>query len=363
MLYGLANRHTTNGVIVELGSFCGGSASFFAKGLVDKKDGPAARRVVCVDPLLSAPPWLALPPHFFTMTEMQSNITVLGLQDRIDFKVGDSAAVGAVWPAEAIDILLIDGDHSFEGALRDFECWAPKLRMGGVLLFDDIDNIPEMRSLHQLLLHMPSLESQGTVDGIGVYLVRGDGWKILEDLKLLLAAEEIFRPWSYEAVHTKRLIEPYRRTHKWTEPALELAYDLGYLCTAAGGDYAILSNTPSELQRVVRSVHADRGQGDMHVINDINNYGRLFRLVACAPEDAPKALGRLVPGGVVLAWSETPLTTHDAGLLVEAMRRVGLEGVSHGGEERPLFWGVADIAALSPLQVMQGHMNPRGFGR
>ena len=37
-----------------------------------------------------------------------------------------------------IDLLMIDGDHSYEGVRRDFELYAPLVREGGLVAFHDI---------------------------------------------------------------------------------------------------------------------------------------------------------------------------------------------------------------------------------
>jgi predicted O-methyltransferase YrrM len=36
-----------------------------------------------------------------------------------------------------IDVLLIDGDHSFEGVMADLESWLPHMKEGGVILMHD----------------------------------------------------------------------------------------------------------------------------------------------------------------------------------------------------------------------------------
>ena len=276
LLYGLAASRASDGVIVELGSYCGGSASFFAKGL-DSRAGSG--RVVCVDPLLGAPPWLCLPAGMFTLDVLRRNLGSLGLEHRIDLKVGDSYSVGAAWPAEPIDILLIDGDHSFEGAMRDLECWAPKIRDGGILLFDDIDNIHEMRVLDEIMKQMSTLARIGTVDGIGVYQVRGGQWALLDELRGLLDLRGIHRPWSFDAVHATPVASPYRHTRYWTDPTFDIGYDLGYLAVAQKGDYGIFGTPAAELKQLIMSIQTDRGGGDLHVGASPAGYGTGFRLI------------------------------------------------------------------------------------
>lgn len=56
-----------------------------------------------------------------------------GLQ--VDLRVGDSRAI-AVDTGE-VDIVFIDGDHSYEGVRNDFERFGRRVRVGGAVLFDD----------------------------------------------------------------------------------------------------------------------------------------------------------------------------------------------------------------------------------
>ena len=44
---------------------------------------------------------------------------------------------------EPIDFLFIDGDHSYEGAGRDFELYASMVRPGGLVMFHDVRHSQE----------------------------------------------------------------------------------------------------------------------------------------------------------------------------------------------------------------------------
>jgi cephalosporin hydroxylase len=50
----------------------------------------------------------------------------------------DSAAIEEARQRQ-YDVLIIDGDHSFDGVKFDFEHYAPMMRPGGYILFDDYD--------------------------------------------------------------------------------------------------------------------------------------------------------------------------------------------------------------------------------
>lgn len=50
--------------------------------------------------------------------------------------------VKATLEGQALDYLFIDGDHTYEGAKRDFELYAPLVRQGGIIALHDIAEHP-----------------------------------------------------------------------------------------------------------------------------------------------------------------------------------------------------------------------------
>lgn len=67
----------------------------------------------------------------------------LGL--RAHLLVGDSRTTEI--PTGAVDVVVIDGDHSYEGVRSDFERFGRRVRRGGAILFDDAFD-EEMFSSH-----------------------------------------------------------------------------------------------------------------------------------------------------------------------------------------------------------------------
>jgi len=58
---------------------------------------------------------------------------------RYEMLQGDSAEIGkAQW--EPLDLVWVDGSHSYEGVLADVEAWAPHLKPQGVMAFHDYGN-------------------------------------------------------------------------------------------------------------------------------------------------------------------------------------------------------------------------------
>jgi predicted O-methyltransferase YrrM len=53
------------------------------------------------------------------------------------------ARVEAFFERQPVDVLFIDGDHSYDGVRRDYELYAPLVRRGGLIAFHDIVEGPE----------------------------------------------------------------------------------------------------------------------------------------------------------------------------------------------------------------------------
>lgn len=70
---------------------------------------------------------------------------------------------------DKIDVLFIDGDHSYEGVKKDWEKWSPFVKKGGIVFFHDCDNTsPGVRKLwdeikgHKKGLSRDDLEGRNT---------------------------------------------------------------------------------------------------------------------------------------------------------------------------------------------------------
>jgi predicted O-methyltransferase YrrM len=82
---------------------------------------------------------------------------------------------------EKLDLLFIDGDHSYEGVKLDFEMYSPLVRPGGVIGFHDIVGHPPEAQCHvkefwdevkQRYRHREIIDSPGQVwAGIGLLYV------------------------------------------------------------------------------------------------------------------------------------------------------------------------------------------------
>lgn len=58
---------------------------------------------------------------------------------RTAFHRGDSSIIAESWGGGAINVLFIDGDHTYEGCRADIDSWYPHMAEHGVMLFHDCD--------------------------------------------------------------------------------------------------------------------------------------------------------------------------------------------------------------------------------
>jgi len=151
-LFEFASAHgerSHRGTWLEIGAWCGKSAVYLgaaAEGTgsvlysLDHHHGSEenqvgweyfdATLVDSVDGRLNT-----LPTWQRTIAEARLESTVIGL-------IGPSSVVAAHF-AQPLDILFIDGGHGHDVAWADYEAWAPKIVVGGLLLIHDVFERPE----------------------------------------------------------------------------------------------------------------------------------------------------------------------------------------------------------------------------
>jgi predicted O-methyltransferase YrrM len=143
-LYQLASDAPANAQVVEVGSWMGASTCFLAAGL----KGEAAR-IFAVDNFQGLSTcgedaaWYNR--HFqklgaaSTLEIFKRNFSALGLAAKAEPVVSDSLAAASTLAAKRgmIDLIFIDGDHSYEACKADIVAWAPFVKRGGVIAFHD----------------------------------------------------------------------------------------------------------------------------------------------------------------------------------------------------------------------------------
>lgn len=342
--FGIGAFAPGGGLIVEIGTFEGASACFLGAGIARRGHG----RLVSVDPHLGGPPWLGMAPHQRTLEKFRAGTRFCGVADWIESRIGDSAAVAATWPAQPIDAVFIDADHSFLGALKDFECWAPKVRPGGLVMFDDADDpaLPELLDLVEFLKALKAVTHVRTVQGVAVFRVNAVGTgKLLSELNESLAGRGIRRPWDMAFVHELKLPPHYGRGKSWTDHGLDIAYQLCFLARCGPGDYGYGRATTTADRALLEALSRDRQDGRVVAAAD----ARGLRAVLCDPEEASALAPRLQPGGVLIA-RHGGSAEHEAALAVRKMLLdAGLDGC--GWHERT-HWGVWRPHFLAPECIL-----------
>ncbi|MFE4666760.1 class I SAM-dependent methyltransferase [Streptomyces sp. NPDC056716] len=95
-----------------------------------------------------------------TLPEFRRTLRLAGLEDRVIAVVGRSPQVAGVW-GTPLGLVFIDGGHTDEHANADYEGWAPRVAMGGLLAIHDVfpDPVDEFTGQAPYRIHRRALES------------------------------------------------------------------------------------------------------------------------------------------------------------------------------------------------------------
>ena len=105
-------------------------------------------------------------------------LDLMGYEGRRAFLNGNSRdTIPALMPekAEAFDLILVDGDHSYEGGMADLENVWPLLRPGGCVVFHDISHPahPDLLTCFNAFVMKSQAAMDVILEGYGV----GIAWK------------------------------------------------------------------------------------------------------------------------------------------------------------------------------------------
>lgn len=132
-----------NGIFIELGTFLGKSASYFAQKI---KEGNKEVTFATIDNFTAMPDsWIGVAKYQMEiqgLTQRQvleQNLKDLKLNKYVGIIDNDTVEASKEYPNGLIDAVFIDADHSYEAVKADIEAWLPKIKPGGIIAGHDID--------------------------------------------------------------------------------------------------------------------------------------------------------------------------------------------------------------------------------
>jgi predicted O-methyltransferase YrrM len=129
LLYRLGLRQTRGAVFAEIGSYLGASACFLAAAAAEIGGGA---RVHCVDTWRNDGMSEGMRDTWIEFQRNTRRYASLIIPHR-----GESVHIAKAF-TEKLDLLFLDGDHSYAGCRSDVENWLPHLKPGGLMILHDI---------------------------------------------------------------------------------------------------------------------------------------------------------------------------------------------------------------------------------
>lgn len=129
LLYALT-RSMKPAICVEIGSARGKSACYI--GMALKENGLG--KLYAIDP--HSPTHWNDPGSVDSFSIFCANIAALGLKEQVTIVRSTSEDASRSWHYP-IDLLFVDGDHTYEGVKRDWELFSPHVRPFGFVVFHD----------------------------------------------------------------------------------------------------------------------------------------------------------------------------------------------------------------------------------
>jgi predicted O-methyltransferase YrrM len=178
-LYDIALAAAGLGPCLEIGSFCGKSAVYIGaacrqRGVtlftIDHHRGSEEQQ----------PGQMYFDPEIYdeksgginSLPLLRNTLRTAGLEDTVIPMVTRSAVAVRNW-ATPLSMVFIDGGHSYETALADYQNWRPHLVNGGYLVFHDIYMDPARggqapRQVYTKALDSGDFEGQPMVNTLGI---------------------------------------------------------------------------------------------------------------------------------------------------------------------------------------------------
>ena len=179
-LYDTALTASRLGPCLEIGGYCGKSTIYIGaackknnsilfsidhhRGSEEQQPGQAYFDPALYDPKAG---------RLDTFREFRKTIEKAGIEDTVVAMVCRSEVAAHLWYTP-LSMVFIDGGHTAEAALTDYECWAQHILPGGYLLIHDIFTDPDKggqapRHIYNLASSSGQFNPQPMVKTLGVF--------------------------------------------------------------------------------------------------------------------------------------------------------------------------------------------------
>jgi len=137
-VYGAGYSRPDHAIIVEVGAFLGRSSILLAGARKLRGSG----KVHCIDPFDCSGDAASVPIYDQILSDMgggdlrnhfEQNLRAAGVREWVEIHQQHAADAAAAWTL-SVDLLLLDGDQSPEGARAAFDAFLPHLKSGGILI-------------------------------------------------------------------------------------------------------------------------------------------------------------------------------------------------------------------------------------
>lgn len=146
LLWKFGRKCQGKGVILEIGSWKGKSTMLLARG--SKTNSKS--KVYAVDTFKGTKE--NSNKIINTLPDFKENMKKANIENLVTPLVGFSTNVAKTF-TEPIEILFIDGDHTYEGVIADIKDWEPKLIKGGWILFHDTSSKSVMKAVKEKIIN------------------------------------------------------------------------------------------------------------------------------------------------------------------------------------------------------------------
>lgn len=136
-LFNAASKLPDSAIIVEIGSYKGRSTIWLSSALENKTNS----KVYAIDPHTGSPEVKNEYGNIDTYADFIENIKSAGVENKI-IPIRKESLKALKNFDKDIDLLFIDGSHTFEATKEDFIGWSKKLKPGGWMILHDAAVLP-----------------------------------------------------------------------------------------------------------------------------------------------------------------------------------------------------------------------------